>query len=65
MEARRLNRREKKERQRLISTRQLMGITELTEYGIKTPHGELVFYLIRPDNLSVLPVEGIHGRVRG
>lgn len=41
-----------------------MGITELTEHGVKTPHGELVFYLIRPDNLSVLPLEGIRGRVR-
>lgn len=59
-----MNRREKKELKRLQSTRQLMGISELTERGVKTPHGELVFYLIRPDNLSVLPIEGIHGRVR-
>lgn len=59
-----MNRREKKELKRLQSTRQLMGIDQLTEHGLKTPHGELVFYLIRPDNLSVLPMEGIHGRVR-
>ena len=59
-----MNSREKKEQKKLKSTRQLMGITELTKSGIKTPQGELVFYLIRPDNLSVLPLEAIHGRIR-
>ncbi len=54
----------KKELRRLQSTRQLMGIDELTGCGVKTPKGELVFFLIRPDNLSVLSSEGITARVR-
>ena len=40
-----------------------MGIDRITEHGIKTSRGELVFFLIRPDNLSVLPTEEIRGRV--
>ncbi len=49
-----------KERQ---STRQLMGITQLTDHGVKAASGELVFYLIQPDNLSVLSEEGVRQRV--
>ena len=47
-----------------MSTRQLMGIDQLTEHGLKTARGELVFYLVSPDNLSVLSAEGVRGRVR-
>ena len=46
------------------NTRQLMGIDQLTEHGAKTAGGELVFFLIRPDNLSVLSSEDIRGRIR-
>ncbi len=59
-----LNRKQKKELRRRLSTRQLMGIDQLTEHGLKTAKGELVFYLISPDNLSVLSAEGVRGRVR-
>ncbi len=59
-----MNRKQKKELRRRLSTRQLMGIDRLTEHGLKTARGELVFYLISPDNLSVLSVEGVRGRVR-
>ena len=59
-----LNRKQKKELRRRQSTRQLMGIDRLTGHGAKTPRGELVFFLIRPDNLSVLSNEVIRGRVR-
>ncbi len=45
------------------STRQLMGIKTLTDYGVKTAGGELVLYLIAPDNLSVLSEEGVRQRV--
>lgn len=41
-----------------------MGISQLTEHGAKTAGGELVFFMIRPDNLSVLSSEGIRGRVK-
>lgn len=58
-----MNKQQKKELRQRQSTRQLMGIDQLTESGAKTPHGELVYFLIRPDNLSVLSPEGIRGRV--
>ena len=45
-------------------TRQLIGIDQFTEHGAKTAGGELVFFLIRPDNLSVLSGEDIRGRIR-
>ena len=59
-----MNRKQKKELRRHLSTRQLMGIDQLTEHGLKTARGELVFYLVSPDNLSVLSAEGVRGRVR-
>ena len=59
-----MNRNQKKELRQLQSTRQLMGIDLLTDYSVKTPKGEQVFFLVRPDNLSVLSGEGIGGRVR-
>lgn len=60
---RNLNRKQKKELRERQSTRQLMGITQLTEHGVKTAKGELVFFMLRPDNLSVLSPEGVRGRV--
>ena len=54
---------QKKELRQRQSTRQLMGISQLTQHGIRTSEGELVFYLIKPDNLSVLSEDGVRGRV--
>ena len=58
-----MNRKQKKELRQHQSTRQLMGIDQLTEHGLKTASGELVFYLLKPNNLSVMSKEGIRGRV--
>ena len=58
-----MNRKQKKELRERQSTRQLMGITQLTDHGVKTAKGELVFFMLRPDNLSVLSPEGVRGRV--
>lgn len=58
-----MKRKEKKELRRHQSTRQLMGIDQLTEHGMKTARGELVFYLIKPDNLSVMSRDGVQSRV--
>ena len=55
-----------KERKRLKqrqSTRKLMGIRKLLPHGVAIPGGSLVFFLIHPDNLSVLSAEGIRQRV--
>lgn len=38
-----MNRKQKKELRQHQSTRQLMGIEQLTEHGIKTARGELIF----------------------
>ena len=59
-----MNRKQKKELRRRLSTRQLMGIDQFTEHGLKTVKGELVFFLLSPDNLSVLSADGVRNRVR-
>lgn len=58
-----MNRKQKKEQRRLLSTRQLMGIDQFTENGLKVGRSELVFFLIQPDNLSVLSAEGVRGKI--
>lgn len=58
-----MNRKQKQELRQRQNSRQLMGINQLTDYGVKTGSGELIFYLVKPDNLSVLSDEGIRGRV--
>lgn len=59
-----MTRAQKKELRQRQTTRQLMGIRQLTEHGAKTAGGELVFFMVRPDNLSVLSGEGIRGRIK-
>ena len=59
-----MNRKQKKELRQRQSTRQLMGIVRVTPHGIVTDSGERIFFLIQPDNLSVLSPEVIRGRVR-
>ena len=59
-----MNRKQKKELREHQSTRQLMGISQLTEHGVKTAKGELVFFMLSPDNLSVLSPEGVRARVK-
>ncbi|MCI7380784.1 MAG: hypothetical protein SPI21_03150 [Hungatella hathewayi] len=47
-------------------TRQLLGIKEITSYSLKTEfHGELVYFLIKPDNLSVLSESSLSARIYG
>ena len=58
-----MKRKQKKELRERQSTRQLMGISQLTDHGVKTAKGELVFFMLKPDNLSVLSPEGVRGRV--
>ena len=45
------------------STRQLMGIDDITDYSIATRMGELVFFIIKPTNISVLPDSGVGARI--
>lgn len=41
------------------STRQLMGIDGIKDYCIATRMGDLVFFIIKPTNISVLPDSSI------
>ena len=45
------------------SIRQLMGITEITEYSLKTASSETVFFSIKPCNISILSEESLSGEI--
>ena len=45
------------------STRDLMGISGLTEYSICTKLGDLVFFIVEPTNISVLPDASVRARI--
>lgn len=47
------------------STRELIGTLGITDYSLKTGHGELVYFLIKPTNLSVLSDMSISQRIYG
>lgn len=55
----------KKQNKDRNATRALMGIDALTGHSIETPMGELVFYIIQPTTIGVLPESSITARVRG
>jgi len=45
------------------STKELMGINGITDYSLKTPNGELVYFIIRPTNISVLSEASVSARI--
>ena len=54
--------RKKAEKQR--STRQLIGVEEITEHSLRTcGHGDLVYFIVKPTNISVLSDESVRARV--
>ena len=53
----------KKKDKRRQSAQQLMGIKKITDYCISTDAGDLVFYIVRPSNLGVLPANAIYARI--
>jgi len=58
-----VNRKKKQETRKKASTRQLMGIDDITGHSLVTPHGELVFFMIKPTNISVLSDFSIGARI--
>ncbi len=58
-----MNRKEKKRSRKRSSTRQLMNIKGITAYSLDTPRGELVFFIIKPTNISVLSDDNIRARI--
>ena len=60
-----LNRQQKEGTAAEANLSQLMGIRQLTDHGAKTARrGSWSFFMIKPDNLSVLSGEGIRSRVK-
>ena len=53
----------KKKNQEQMSTRQLMGVTEITEYSLKTASSEAAFFSIKPCNISILSEESLSGKI--
>jgi len=45
------------------STRQFMGISGIKDYCLQTAHGELVFFHIKPTNLSTLSEASVSARI--
>lgn len=58
-----MNRKEKKAAKERQSTRQLMGIADITDYSLVTGRGRLVFFMIKPTNISVLSDASIAARI--
>ena len=55
----------KKKDKRRQSTQDLLGIKKITDYCISTDAGDLVFYIIKPTNISVLPAGAVSAKIRG
>ncbi|MGX8700654.1 hypothetical protein [Oscillibacter ruminantium] len=63
MEGMNMNRKRKQEAREKASTRQLIGIEDITGYSLVTPHGDLVFFIVKPTNISVLSDSSIGARI--
>lgn len=53
----------KKKNQEQMSTRQLIGVTEIAEYSLKTASSEAAFFSIKPCNISILSEESLSGKI--
>ena len=58
-----MSRKKKNAARQRQSTRQLIGIDGISEYSLLTGHGELVFFSIRPTNISVLSDSSVAARI--
>lgn len=45
------------------STRELIGVEDITDYSVNTAHGELVYFIIHPTNISVLSESSVSARI--
>ena len=54
----------KQAEQQKASTRRLIGTKEITDYSLQTyAHGELVYFIVKPSNISVLSEASIRARI--
>ncbi len=56
------NKRQKKKNG--ASVQELLGIKAFTEYGIQTNRGELLFFKVKPTNISVLSPSSVEAKIR-
>lgn len=57
-------RKAKKEAEKRLSTRQFIGAKEITDYSLVTyGQGELVYFIVKPTNISVLSESGVGARI--
>jgi hypothetical protein len=42
-----------------------MGIAQILDYGLRTPAGDVAFFIIKPTNIGVLPAASITDRIQG
>jgi hypothetical protein len=59
-----MSRKEKNKSKQKLSTRQLIGTKDITDYSLQTyEQGELVYFIIKPSNISVLSDASISARI--
>lgn len=59
-----MSRKEKKTVKQKLSTRQLIGTKDITDYSLVTyGNGELVYFIIKPSNISVLSESSVSARI--
>jgi len=59
-----MNRKEKVIAKKKLFTRQLIGTRDITDYSLQTyEHGELVYFIIKPSNISVLSEASVSARI--
>lgn len=59
-----MSRKEKKTAKQKLSTRQLIGTKDITDYSLVTyGQGELVYFIIKPSNISVLSEASVSARI--
>lgn len=59
-----MSRKKKQEARQQASTRQLIGVKEVTDYSLATyGQGELVYFIVKPSNISVLSEASVSARI--
>lgn len=58
-----MSKKDKQQAKERASTRQLMGINDITSHSLVTGYGELVFFMVKPTNISVLSDTSVGARI--
>lgn len=55
---------EQKQKNSGASVQTLLGVKTFSEYGVRTTHGEMLFFHITPSNISVLSTAAVENKTR-